>query len=138
MSYWFRKRQVEGLIEKYSPYQPRDTHGRFGSGGDSTTRDLKIKAADGLNASEKAVEARAAGIVQNYRQAVSDYRDLPDSKGGRILNTDTARELSPDYNGNRALAAAVHEPSSAFIKELFKDKLAEPADDAHAQFVLFT
>ena len=46
---------------------------------------------------------------------------------GKVINTDNARELSPIYNSNRGeMSAAVHEPASAFVKEVYKDLLKQP------------
>jgi hypothetical protein len=129
MSFWFRQRHV---LRKYDPDQPRDAHGRWGSGG------VSVKEAEGLIATDRAIEQRATKIVQNYDQAKSDYNQLKDSRGGSILNTDTARELSPDYMKDRSRAAAVHEPSSAFIKELYKEKLSEAPTGDKLPLVLFT
>jgi len=59
--------------------------------------------------------------------AIDQYRNLPDSDGGRIINTDLAREPSPDYVADRTLSAAVHEPASAFTKAYCAKLLAAPA-----------
>lgn len=81
-------------------------------------------------------------VVHNpeaYAQAKKDYAAIPDTDGGKVLNTDEARKLSPDYNvsdeSRSSLSAAVHEPSSAFIKQVYADRLkeAKPGDT-----VLFT
>lgn len=76
--------------------------------------------------------------LQNYEQAVADYAKLPDAGGGKVLNTDTARELSPDYLANRTRSAAVHEPASAFIKKLYAQKLKEAPKPGELPLVLFT
>ena len=70
--------------------------------------------------------------------AIDQYRNLPDSDGGRIINTDLARELSPDYVADRTLSAAVHEPASAFTKSYYARLLAEPAQPGKFNEVLFT
>lgn len=61
------------------------------------------------------------------------------AKFGNILNADNARELSEDYEGNRAeLSAAVHEPASSFVKKLYSDMLKEPVPKNKVNMVLFS
>lgn len=74
----------------------------------------------------------------DYSRAVEEYASLPDTKGGTVLNTDTARELSADYLADRTRSADVHEPASAFIKRLYAEKLAGPTPPGMERRVLFT
>lgn len=60
-------------------------------------------------------------LNENYDDAKKTY----EKKFGNVLNTDNARELSEDYESNRALSSAVHEPSAAFIRKLYQEKLDE-------------
>jgi hypothetical protein len=88
-------------------------------------------------------EADLAGEMQaridsDFVGARAEYDALPDSNGGQILNTDLARELSPAYRADRTLSSDVHEPSSAFVKRLYADKLAQPTPDGKVPEVLFT
>jgi hypothetical protein len=91
----------------------------------------------GIDPSTGEVSDRAA-----YGKAKADYAAHRDTAGGKIISADTARDLSPDYNASKesrgTLAAAVHEPSSAFVKQLYKDKLAEPVPAGQERRVLFT
>jgi hypothetical protein len=77
-----------------------------------------------------------------YASAVKEYAALSkgdfDTEGGRILNTDIARELSPAYRRDRTRSADVHEPASAFIKRLYADKLSKPTPDGMSPTVVFT
>ncbi|MCC7059283.1 MAG: zeta toxin family protein, partial [Burkholderiaceae bacterium] len=77
-------------------------------------------------------------LRSDYSRAVEEYDRLPDTTGGRILNTDIARELSADYLQNRTRAADVHEPASAFIKRRYAEKLAGPTPEGLDRRVLFT
>jgi hypothetical protein len=77
-------------------------------------------------------------IAQDFDGAVAEYAALPDSAGGRILNTDLARELSPDYRADRTRSAEVHEPVSAFVKKLYAEKLSRPTPEGYDNVVLFT
>ena len=64
-------------------------------------------------------------LMQEYPQMVAEYATLKGTEGGKLLNTDIARELSEDYRLDRTRASDVHEPSSQFIKKLFAQKLAQ-------------
>lgn len=70
--------------------------------------------------------------------AMKAYTGLEDAAGGKILNTDTARELSADYLKNRGESAAVHEPASALVKFMYEKKLAEPPAPGEIPMVLFS
>jgi len=80
----------------------------------------------------------AARIAANYDAAVAEYSALPDTEGGRVINTDLARELSPEYRANRALSADVHEAASAFAKRRYAELLAGPVAPGKLPFVLAT
>lgn len=88
--------------------------------------------------SDKDIEGRASAKLQSFEQAAKRYAKLPDSQGGKVLNTDVARELSPDYMADRTRSAAVHEPSSAFIKRLYAEKLKQKPRGNELPMVLFT
>lgn len=84
-----------------------------------------IPRAEHLPAIERAMERRLAERVdKTFDQVAEEYAQLPDSAGGKVLNTDIARELSADYLADRTKSAAVHEPASYFIKQLYERKLA--------------
>jgi len=88
---------------------------------------------------DKAIEARMFQRVDNdFDNLIEEYGTLKDAKGGRVLNTDTARELSPDYIADRTKSADVHEPSSTFIKQLYARRLAEPTPPGKVPVVVFT
>lgn len=96
----------------------------------------------GLTPEQRQVEARAwAQVIAAPDDQVAAYRKLPGTDGGRIVNTDEARELFPDYNAGpeaRSLnAAAVHEPSSIIAKRVLAENLAAEPSGPDA-FVLFT
>jgi hypothetical protein len=64
-------------------------------------------------------------IKKDLDAAMRQYAALSDSKGGKVINADLVRELSPDYLADRSRAGAVHEPASMLTKEIFKRALAE-------------
>lgn len=77
-------------------------------------------------------------LRRDYDGARAEYDALPESDGGLVLNTDIARELSPDYRKDRTRSADVHEPASAFIKRVYADKLAAPTPEGRERVVMFT
>jgi hypothetical protein len=97
-----------------------------------------IPQAKDLAPADRAIEQRMAADVQNVDEAATRYAALKDSNGGKVLNTDVARELSPDYLRDRTKSAAVHEPASWLIKRLYERKLAEAPKGDEAPMVLFT
>lgn len=74
----------------------------------------------------------------DYDAAVAEYAARPDAKGGLVLNTDTARELSADYLKDRTKSADVHEPSSAFIKRVYAQRLHAPTPEGKERVVFFS
>lgn len=102
---------------------------------DSIWHDIKA-AQDGAPADIGASLEQA--IAADPAAARAQYEALPDSEGGRIINTDLARELSPEYRADRSRSAEVHEPASAFVKQLYAAKLREPVPAGMKREVLFT
>lgn len=81
----------------------------------------------GIRDTDDAIQARFDERLRSDPDSVrAEYAALPDSGGGKILNTDIARELSPDYLADRTRSAAVHEPASRTVKELYEQMLTEP------------
>lgn len=108
-------------------------------GGVYKTTSGPIEGSAGLSPEHSIIEANLAKKVgDNFEQAKIEYNNIPDTDGGRIINTDSARELSPEYLRDRTLSAAVQEPASWFVKKLYAQKLAEPALPGQVNEVLFT
>lgn len=85
-----------------------------------------IPRAQHLPPGQREIETKFANwLAEDFDRAVAEYNAHPESKGGRILNTDIARDLSPEYKANRSLSAAVHEPASWFINQLYERRLVE-------------
>jgi hypothetical protein len=76
------------------------------------------------------------GAVRRYAEL--NNPEIADTSGGKILNVDMARELSPEYVADRTLSADVHEPASAFVKEMYAQKLAEAPKEGELPVVMFT
>ena len=66
-----------------------------------------------------------AEIDANFDTLVAEYNQLDGTDGGRVLNTDIARELSPEYREDRTRSAEVHEAASDFIQRLFDKRVAD-------------
>lgn len=84
---------------------------------------------------KRAIEKKYGEYLgNNYEQAKAEYQ----KKFGNVLNTDNARELSPDYMQNPSEnAVAVHEPSSAFVAKMYEEELNKP-DPKGNNIVTFT
>lgn len=110
---------------------------------DGATYGGKIPKSPDLPPDQQAIEARfAAWILEDLDRAVREYAAHPETQGGKVLNTDIARDLSRDYNATKdtrsTLSAAVHEPASWLIKEIYRRKLAEAPAAGEAPTVAFT
>ena len=109
---------------------------------------LGIAKARNLSPQEREVEARFAKYLEEHTdETIARYRE----KYGKEINTDNARELSQDYapggmeaddsNTRSARAkwsSAVHEPSSALTKEIYRRELKQPATRDQRNQVIFT
>jgi hypothetical protein len=95
------------------------------------------KAAPGLTDKFRGeLTADHAAAVEQYRAL--DNPEIADTQGGKILNVDMARELSPEYAADRTLSADVHEPASEFVKKMYTERLAEQPKEGELPTVLFT
>jgi predicted GNAT family acetyltransferase len=87
-----------------------------------------------LTPDQKRVEDRMKAIVADVPAAEQAYSQVAGTEGGRIINTDLARKLSPDYdkdNQSRALHSnSVQEPSSWLADKLYFRRLAEPPGES--------
>jgi hypothetical protein len=109
---------------------------------------LAIAKAQNLTAQEREVEARFAKYLEDHTdEAIARYK----AKYGKEINTDNARELSQDYapggleaddadtrTARSKWSAAVHEPSSALTKEIYRRELKKPAARNERNQVVFT
>lgn len=106
---------------------------------DMPTREAPVSRIDrqpGLSGEFREIETRFADQVESdVDAAIAEYAKLEDTRGGKVLNTDTARELSADYRADRTKSAAVHEPASWLVKEMYNRLLAKPPK---SNIVLFT
>lgn len=92
-----------------------------------------------LNAADSAVETRfRQQIANDVDGTIAAYEKLPDAEGGKVLAGDVARELSPDYIADRTKSAAVQEPSSWLVKEMYRRRLAAPLKEGEEPIVVFS
>lgn len=89
-----------------------------------------------LTGEQRAVEQRFSRMIGSDPQKwIDEYKRL----NGNVLNADLAKELSPDYRKDRStFAAAVHEPASWLIKQIYKEELKKPAEPGKRDLVFFT
>lgn len=98
-----------------------------------------IPHAQELPALERAIESRFAQRVESdIEGAIAEYGKIEGSEGGRVLNTDLARELSPEYRADRTRSSAVHEPASYLVKRMYERKLAEAPTEGQDAHVIFS
>ena len=64
-------------------------------------------------------------IMDDPDAAIAQYAKIGETNGGKIINTDLVRELSPDYLADRTLAFNVHQPASALSEIMFNRRVAE-------------
>ena len=74
-------------------------------------------------------------IFSDFDKAVEEYSGLPDTRNGKLLDTDQARELSPEYRADRSLAPKVHEAASAFTQRAFETRMAKAPDGGLVMFM---
>jgi hypothetical protein len=77
-------------------------------------------------------------LLNKYPELFQEYAAHPESKGGTVINTDVAREMSPEYRGDRTKSADVHEPASSFMKQVYAEKLSQPTPQGKDNTVVFT
>ncbi|MDR2675311.1 MAG: hypothetical protein LBC18_10745, partial [Opitutaceae bacterium] len=92
---------------------------------------LGIKQGDNLTAEQRGAEERFADFLNSKTDEELDalYDALPDAQGGRMLNTDVMRELSPDYvRDPQTHAPSTHEGASAYIHRRYLRELEKKQD----------
>jgi len=129
--------ELRAIAEQIAPQTTAETAAR------QSVRDAMVESGVPEEAITKAEAQSPAEALQQRLdnapdQLFAEYAALPDSMGGVVLNTDVARELSPEYLANRTRSADVHEPASETIKRLYAKKLAEPTPEGMDPIVQFT
>ncbi|MDY4297511.1 MULTISPECIES: zeta toxin family protein [unclassified Xanthomonas] len=71
-------------------------------------------------------------------QLAGEYAALPGTEGGRVIDTDMVRELSPEYRADRSLSPRIHRAASTLTRRLFAQALAGPVAEGREPVVVFT
>lgn len=83
-----------------------------------------------LRSKQRAAEQRFAQRLAEP-QAAEDYAKIKGTEGGKVIDTDLVRELSPDYTASKDSRThhtlSTHQPASAFARRLFDARMALPA-----------
>ena len=126
---------AKGVVTEFTDEtRPADFYTEVPSTGAMFAVDLDFEGTGATDA-----EAAFADRVENDFDALAaEYARIPGTNGGQILNTDEARELSPWYRLDRSRSADIHEPASAFVKKLYKARLAQPTPKGKIPVVVFT
>jgi len=93
----------------------------------------KINEQNGLSEKERRIERQFTDAVRADPDSfLRRYDELPETRGGKVVNTDEARDLWPEYavsNDARALnAKAVHEPASWIARAKWDQLLDKPPE----------
>ncbi|GEM_PF-5176390 len=99
---------------------------------------LRILKTETLSADEAEVEARFAALVQTHLdEIIAEY----EARFGSVIDTDRAREFSPDYCASKAsrtrYSQAVYQPAKALADEIFRREIIKVAP-AEGWRILFT
>lgn len=93
---------------------------------------------ENLSPEHRAIETDFAAQLADEQATRDRYAAIPETQGGKMLNTDVMRELNDKYLSDRTLSAAVHEPSSAAVKREFAARLTQAPGPGEQPIVMFT
>jgi len=95
----------------------------------------QFERAKDLSRADQLIEEKAyRKIIKQEAKLLEDYKKIPETKGGKIINTDIFRRLFKDEGYAGYNAASVQEPSSYLSKKAFTQALKENPGDV----VVFT
>lgn len=130
------------INEAYIEYRKREAG--MWEGDQQTSADPVLDIEVNENLTPEQAQAQADMIAKltapgGFAAAVAEYAAIEETKGGRLLNTDVARELSPAYLENRsAFAGAVHNPMSEFVKVMYRERLKMQPAAGEKNIVVFS
>ena len=89
---------------------------------------LRILKTETLSDDEAEVEARFAALVQTrLDEIIAEY----EARFGSVIDTDRAREFSPDYCASKAsrtrYSRAVYQPAKALADEIYRREIRKAA-----------
>ena len=112
----------------FRPEQIKSATGNVGAF-DVTNPDIRFSRQQDIGA---ALEDR---VDNDFDALVKEYNRLDGTDGGKVLDTDIARELSPEYRADRSRAGEVHEAVSKFIDKLYQERIENTSPDGVVVFM---
>jgi hypothetical protein len=129
------KKGYDGIINEayneivvFKPTQIKSATGNVGTF-DATNPDIRFSRQQDIGA---ALEDR---VDNDFDALVKEYNRLDGTDGGKVLDTDIARELSPEYQADRSRAGEVHEAVSKFIDKLYQERIENTSPDGVVVFM---
>lgn len=116
-------------IVVFEPTQIKSATGNVGTF-DVTNPDIRFQRRQGDIGA--ALEDR---VDNDFDTLVEEYNKLEGTEGGKVLDTDIARELSPEYRADRSRAGEVHEAVSKFIDKLYQERIENTSPDGVVVFM---
>lgn len=116
-------------IVVFEPTQIKSATGNVGTF-DVTNPDIRFQRRQGDIGA--ALEDR---VDNDFDTLVEEYNKLEGTEGGKVLDTDIARELSPEYRADRSRAGEVHEAISKFIDKLYQERIENTSPDGVVVFM---
>lgn len=122
----------EGGNKNIGVYDPRKIKSATSNVGtfDVTNPDIRFQRRQGDIGA--ALEDR---VDNDFDALVKEYNRLDGTDGGKVLDTDIARELSPEYRADRSRAGEVHEAVSKFIDKLYQERIENTSPDGVVVFM---
>lgn len=71
-------------------------------------------------------------------ELAQEYAAMEGTDGGRVIDVDRIRELSPEYRADHSRAQDIHAAASQLSQQLYERALAQPVDEERDALVVFT
>ena len=103
----------------FEPTQIKSATGNVGTF-DVTNPDIRYQRREG-----DIGDALQDRVDNDFDALAEEYNSLEGADGGKVLDADIARELSPEYRADRSRASEVHEAVGNFIDKLYAKRVEE-------------
>jgi len=103
----------------FDPEQIKSATGNVGTF-DVTNPDIRFQRREG-----DIGDALQDRVDNDFDALTEEYNNLKGTDGGKVLDADIARELSPEYRADRSRASEVHEAVGNFIDKLYAKRVEE-------------
>ena len=110
---------VMQVVVAFEPTQIKSATGNVGTF-DVTNPDIRYQRREG-----DIGDALQDRVDNDFDALAEEYNSLEGTDGGKVLDADIARELSPEYRADRSRAAEVHEAVGNFIDKLYAKRIEE-------------